>query len=65
MTYELSELTLLSEAVRVLIRSDVDASHLHMRDQLRVGRVKGQKIGDRWFVLTSEIQRIQDEATHG
>lgn len=60
--YELNELTPLAEAVRVLIRRGVDVNHFTMREHLKRGKLKGQKIGDNFFVLTSEIQRLQDEA---
>lgn len=64
MTYQLDELTLLSEAIQLLIRGGVNVNLPYMRDQLSKGKIKGRKVGLHYWVLTSEIQRLQDEAIH-
>ncbi len=57
----LEDHTVLSDAVRILVRSGIDANHETMRVQLREGRLRGRKVGNQYFVLNSEIDRILKE----
>ena len=61
----LEGLTVLGDAVRILVRSGIDANHETMRVQLREGRLQGKKIGNQYFVLNSEIARLKEEAADG
>ena len=60
--YPLSDLTPLPEAVRILVRDGINAIHSTMRIHIINGKLKGQKVGTQYFVLTTEIKRLQDEA---
>ena len=35
-----------------------------LRRLLRLGRMKGRRIGRDWWVLNSEIERLRNETTH-
>lgn len=65
--YQLNELTSSHDAFIILIKANVDVTEWTLRDRLRKGIYKGQKIGPKirgiWYILTSELDRIiQQEA---
>jgi len=61
--YQLNELTSAHEALIILIKGDVDVTEWTLRYRLNKGIYKGQKIGRDWFILTTELDRIQKEET--
>lgn len=60
--YSLKDLTPLGDAVKILVRSGIDANHGTMRTHIQNGKLKGQLVGQQYFVLTSEIVRLKKEA---
>ncbi len=60
--YSLKELTPLGDAVMILVRSGINANHGTMRTHIQNGKLKGQLVGQQYFVLTSEIDRLKEEA---
>jgi len=61
--YSLEDLIPLPEAVRMLVRKGVNTTDANFRYEIDQGRIKAQKLGDRWFVLPSEIERLSEGAT--
>ena len=61
--YALNDLTALGDAVKILVRSGINAVHGTMRTHIQNGKLKGQLVGQQYFVLTSEIERLKEEAS--
>lgn len=56
----MSDLISASEALR-----ELPISRLTLIRMLRKGTIRGVKIGKKWFVYASEVERVKREGTEG
>lgn len=61
--YDLSDYTPLVDATRLLIRAGVNIADHTMWHRLRRGDYQGKQVIGRWWLLTTEIDRILKEET--